>query len=243
MPFVARDPAGFADFWRVYEAHYDAISDNSMRVAAGDPHLARLIAAIPPEQLAALRTDGRRRLQEAVAGAWAAYNDYLQAQGEQYAREGVPFSSWSRLVNAAAADVTTRLVQALSIDAPRLIAALTSKSEYFNYVLSLLGEVYLGTKERELQSSRADLELTLSSIGDGVIATNLDGLVLNMNPAAARLTGWSHEAARGRPLAAFFPPDAPGALPGLPARRRSPSTSRPSRPRCSRAAASRCPSR
>jgi diguanylate cyclase (GGDEF)-like protein/PAS domain S-box-containing protein len=44
----------------------------------------------------------------------------------------------------------------------------------------------------------------LDSIGDGVIAVDLAGAVTYLNPAAAALTGWSPEAAAGRPFGRVF---------------------------------------
>ena len=41
-------------------------------------------------------------------------------------------------------------------------------------------------------------QMTLDSIGDGVISVDVDGNVTYLNPAAERMTGWSRDAARGR---------------------------------------------
>jgi PAS domain S-box-containing protein len=48
------------------------------------------------------------------------------------------------------------------------------------------------------------LATTLRSIGDAVIATDSEGLVTLMNPIAETLTGWTEEAARGKPLDDVF---------------------------------------
>ena len=45
---------------------------------------------------------------------------------------------------------------------------------------------------------------TLDSIGDAVLSTDLTGAVIYLNPAAEALTGWSREAAIGRPLGEVF---------------------------------------
>ena len=56
----------------------------------------------------------------------------------------------------------------------------------------------------ELRQVNESLRLTLQSIGDAVISTDLRGYVVQMNPAAETLTGWSQADAVGKPLAAVF---------------------------------------
>ena len=47
-------------------------------------------------------------------------------------------------------------------------------------------------------------QVTLRSIGDGVITTDVQGNVVIVNGAAEKLTGWTQEEARGRPLREVF---------------------------------------
>ena len=47
--------------------------------------------------------------------------------------------------------------------------------------------------------------MTLQSIGDGVLATDAEGKVVLMNPAAERLTGWSTQEATGELVEAVLP--------------------------------------
>ena len=58
--------------------------------------------------------------------------------------------------------------------------------------------------ERRLQENEERLAITLHSIGDAVIATDVDGYIQRMNPVAERLTGWPLAEARDRPLAEIF---------------------------------------
>jgi len=58
--------------------------------------------------------------------------------------------------------------------------------------------------ELRLQESENNLAITLQSIGDGVITTDLSGRITSMNPVAVQLTGWSSEAAHAKPLASVF---------------------------------------
>ena len=58
--------------------------------------------------------------------------------------------------------------------------------------------------EEALREREEYLSITLGSIGDAVITTDPDGAVSEMNAEAQALTGWTHEAARGKPLADIF---------------------------------------
>ena len=57
------------------------------------------------------------------------------------------------------------------------------------------------TAESEMRQQSEWLETVLLGIGDGVIATNVDGTVLFLNQVAAELTGWPRALAMGRPVA------------------------------------------
>ncbi len=54
--------------------------------------------------------------------------------------------------------------------------------------------------ERALHEEKELAQVTLASIGDGVLTTDRDGRVTYLNPVAERLTGWDNEAARGLPV-------------------------------------------
>lgn len=58
--------------------------------------------------------------------------------------------------------------------------------------------------ERALAEEKERLAVTLSSIGDGVIATDTDGRVVLINSVAERLTGWSRDEALGRFIGEVF---------------------------------------
>ncbi|WP_065760845.1 EAL domain-containing protein [Pseudomonas defluvii] len=55
-----------------------------------------------------------------------------------------------------------------------------------------------------LQVEKERAQVTLASIGDGVITTDVDGCITYMNPAAEQLTHWDAQQAQGLPLAALF---------------------------------------
>lgn len=55
-----------------------------------------------------------------------------------------------------------------------------------------------------LRESEQRWATTLASIGDAVIATDIDGRITFLNPVAASLTGWTVAEAHGQPIACVF---------------------------------------
>jgi PAS domain S-box-containing protein len=95
--------------------------------------------------------------------------------------------------------------------------ALVARTRWFLMGLSLLIIILLSLviyllailKHRKtvldaLSQSREQLATTLNSIGDGVIATDRNGLVVQMNPIAEKLCGWAFSEAKGKPLSQVF---------------------------------------
>ena len=58
---------------------------------------------------------------------------------------------------------------------------------------------------KQSYSREQELAVTLDSIGDAVITTDAEGLVVHMNPVAEQLTAWSFESAKGMPLNVVLP--------------------------------------
>ncbi len=73
----------------------------------------------------------------------------------------------------------------------------------------MVGEIVYSTLERvwfekTLASQKERLTVTLRSIGDGVITTDVEGRIILMNGVAEQLTGCTHEEAAGRQLGEIF---------------------------------------
>lgn len=62
----------------------------------------------------------------------------------------------------------------------------------------------LERKTEELQEQREWFEVTLASIGDAVITTDVNAKITYLNPVAESMTGWSSTQAKGEPLERVF---------------------------------------
>jgi diguanylate cyclase (GGDEF)-like protein/PAS domain S-box-containing protein len=58
--------------------------------------------------------------------------------------------------------------------------------------------------EDRLFHERERAEVTLKSIGDGVITTNVDGKIMYLNPAAEKMSGWTNAEAAGLAISEVF---------------------------------------
>jgi len=74
-------------------------------------------------------------------------------------------------------------------------------------VLTVTFAMFGKAKKEALERSevrRETLQVTLSSIGDGVVVTDVEGHVTSLNPVAEALTGWKVRDAMGLPLEEVF---------------------------------------
>lgn len=103
-----------------------------------------------------------------------------------------------------------RKIETAGVDAEDIPASGTVETRELGLCLhSMLESIRKSTREKEelfeaRRQSEENLQITLNSIGDGVIATDTDGHITRMNPVAQRLTGWSFDEACEKPLLDVF---------------------------------------
>ncbi len=75
----------------------------------------------------------------------------------------------------------------------------------FNFVNLRIDSVQAGQRaQAELFREREHAQVTLHSISEAVITTDVDGRIVYMNPIARRITGWNEEEAIGMPIDNVF---------------------------------------
>ena len=134
------------------------------------------------------------RLEEVLCFFPAAARETIKQCIAASSAHGTPFDIEIPLTNAAGHDLWARItgeIEPAQHGQPRLVGAF--KDVTHSHVTELA-----------LAASRELLQVTLESIGDAVITTDLVGAVSWLNPVAERLTGWLNAEALGQPLPAVF---------------------------------------
>jgi PAS domain S-box-containing protein len=198
------DPTGLRDFWLVYEKHYDAMQAELMEIARTHRSFGPIVAMMTPEMVAMQNADSLDRMRKAVNGDWGPYLENLNMQGTVYAAMGVGFGEWYDIIRPFGSYMLPRMVEAFATEPARLTTALLAMQQFLDSAMLAIAEQYISSKESLLRQSEERLATTLDSIGDGVIATDANGMVERMNPVAARLTGWTFAEAKGKPLTDVF---------------------------------------
>jgi len=203
---ITGDPQYLAPY-RAAVASIQAQMDSLERLARADPVQQRLMADVRRRVGAKLGdlevTIGLRDrkgfdlAREVITlGAGRAEMDALRATAASMAAHEA-----QRLeARQAAADATYRT--ALLSETLALLAALAA---LIGLSIVLLRHLHARDEAQALiAAQRERLRVTLESIGDAVITTDLEGRVSNLNRVAESLTGWRAEQAQGQPLEAVF---------------------------------------
>ena len=116
------------------------------------------------------------------------------------------FEQFNRLYRyeESLAEQATREAAAGYDEARRLLYGIGGLVLLISVVLALRVTLRTRRAELKLQREKEQAEVTLRSIGDGVITTDADGRILCINQKAELLTGWSVAEAKGRALGRVF---------------------------------------
>src|SRR5215510_14410879 len=83
-------------------------------------------------------------------------------------------------------------------------AYLTEPIEAEELIANIRAILRLREAEQQVREREAWLKTVMSSIGDAVITTDLEGRVTLINPVAQEMVGWTEAEAEGRPLMQVF---------------------------------------
>ncbi len=168
------------DFLEVYDAHYDEVMTSSMSLLAGDPKAGAIQTHGPIEQEAKSQKVRRLLRRAIVDGDWEPYWNDLRAQGSTFARMGLTFPAWVKIVGAIRTVLTPHLVSAYRHNPERLLGAIDAMSGLMDQAMALIGEEYLNTKEAiigQQQEALRELSTPVLQVRDKMLLLPIIGVV------------------------------------------------------------------
>lgn len=197
-------------FLEPYQAGIAAVQKalaEARRLTQDNPHQQRRLAALEPliQKEVAIQA---RLIQLRRSG------DFDGAQGIVTSGEGKETMDEIRKLMAELKGEENQLLQTRSAKA-QLLARTTIAIVIFGSLLAiilvgiasfLVRRDFAGRRlaENALRRSEESLAVTLHSIGDAVLATDVNGKITRMNRIAEQLTGWAQTEALGQPVGEVF---------------------------------------
>jgi rsbT co-antagonist protein RsbR len=181
MRITAADKAALAEYWKFFEPHADAISEE-LRVSLGQlPEWAPVLKSVPREVAAKQELESRERQRLAlVEGNWAPYLEDLRTQGMTYAKMGITFVAWYDIIAIYRELIRVRLVELYRTEPDRAARASEGMNRAIDIAMSHLGEAYLAAKEQiitQQQEAIRELSLPILQVRDRLLVIPLVGVV------------------------------------------------------------------
>src|SRR5262245_56804537 len=120
-----KEKAGLKDFWEAYEACYDEINRDLMKLVEKIPTFAAILKGMNPQLMAEQQKVSKERMRRALlADDWKTLIDNQSQEGGQYAMMGITFLQWFELISALHQIMVPYLVNAHSKSPEKLSAAI-----------------------------------------------------------------------------------------------------------------------
>ncbi|MDO9465797.1 MAG: PAS domain S-box protein, partial [Thiobacillus sp.] len=125
----------------------------------------------------------------------------VQAEWRSAAHGEAPFQTEFRFLQHDERIVWTRVSSAAMLNGKRWLGLVQTVEDVTDRKLA---EQVLLEAEESLFAEKERAQVTLNSIGDAVLTTDLEGIVTYLNPMAETMTGWPRADALGQPVTSVF---------------------------------------
>jgi anti-anti-sigma regulatory factor len=180
-PMAGVDPVGLRDFWSIYDENYEAVTASTADLLADDEEFGPLVRSTPREETERQNAESREMLRKAIVeNAWDEYFAQLKVQGGVYARMGISFSGWFRIIGIFRPQLTRLLVEHLQATPDRVGPAIAAMDRFIDAALSAIGEEYLSVKEqiiRDQELAIRDLSTPVLKLSDELLLLPVVGVI------------------------------------------------------------------
>lgn len=174
----AKERGALQDFWKVYDGYFEEIWEETRAALADDPEFGDVVAS---ETWAEQRQTTRVLLGRAILDEdWEPYLSTLREQGAAYARAGLGFGAWFRMLAELRRPVIKLIFETLDGDPERLRAALTATNRFHDMAMSAIADAYLLTKEEIIgrqQEAIGELSTPVLQISDELLLLPIIGIL------------------------------------------------------------------
>lgn len=208
LPFRENAAHILADLFRVLDEHRAELEAAVQRAAAGIPAFAEILAHTPADVLEQQGARSRELERGALLrGEWGPYLADLREQGVRYARMGIAFGDWFRLLGSYRSVVLAHLVEITDADLPARAAAM---DDLLDLAMATIGAAYIEEKETALLDAQSQRDVYLDLFRDSTLGKLVyewtappdpgSFVLVAANPAASRIAGRMLDEAIGRAL-------------------------------------------
>jgi PAS domain S-box-containing protein len=210
---------GLQDYWNVYEAHREQVTEELTKMAAGHPEFKFILqnpSAQPTEEERARNLEIQRNA--VLAQDWDPYLLNLQQQGMNYARGGLSFRAWFELLAAFRKSMLPHLINIYGTSTEMLLSAMHGMDTLIDIVMSGIGEAYLETKQQLIREQEAAVQEAikraqsekrfrglLEAAPDGMVIVDQDGSIIMVNAQMERLFGYDRGEVVGQRVELLVP--------------------------------------
>jgi anti-anti-sigma regulatory factor len=169
--------AALAEFWGVYEAHFDDVAAAVEVDALEHPELAGFVGGTGGVQRLGSRKLVRRAI---VEDDWQPYLGIIHETGTRYAEAGLSFGAWFGAGRALRRRITPLVVDALREEPQRLAEAIRGVAIFVDLAMITIGNAYLAANERIIrvqQQAIRDLSTPVLELRSGLLLLPLIGLI------------------------------------------------------------------
>jgi rsbT co-antagonist protein RsbR len=164
-----------AEFWGVYEEHFDEVTDAVEEDARGHPELAAFVGGT------AERSERREQIRSAIVDDdWGGYQARIYEAGARYAQAGLSFGTWFGAGRALRVTIIPMIVDALRSEPERLGEAVRGAAIFVDVAMVTIGGAYLEAKERIIRTQEEairELSTPVLEPRPGLLLLALVGLI------------------------------------------------------------------
>ena len=215
-----QEKKGLKDYWRIYTVNREVIGTEILQRAVTFPEFKNILQNQEQAQERNPDNSNGQDLQERAIffDEWEPYLKNLEIQGIEYARKGLEFEAWFKLIAVFREIITPYLIEAYGDDPQRLLDTINGMDFTIDLSMGVIGEGYLAAKEtiirqqqeaigemNERKKAEARFRSLMESAPYANVIVDKSGRITLVNSQTERLFGYTRDEILGLSVDALVP--------------------------------------